>query len=58
MIDEVPSRARDQWLKERRVAMEAAGLSWCAWDFAGAFKTYDTSRERWIGGAKAALTGR
>lgn len=58
VIDEVPSRARDQWLKERRVAMEAAGLSWCAWDFAGAFKTYDTSRERWIGGAKAALTGR
>jgi endoglucanase len=58
VIDEVPNRERAQWMKERRLAMEAAGISWCAWDFAGAFKTYEVDKERWIHVAKDALVGR
>lgn len=58
VIDVVPARERAEWIRARRMAMEQAGLSWCAWDFSGAFKSYDTSRERWISPIKEALTGR
>ena len=56
VIDEVPDRQRAEWIRHRRRAMEQAGFSWCVWDFAGAFKSYDLSNERWIGGIKDALT--
>lgn len=58
VINEVPVRERAAWIKARRIAMESAGLSWCAWDFSGAFSSYDMSRERWKPQILDALTGR
>lgn len=56
VINEVPEDQRAEWTYVRRVAMERAGLSWCAWDFAGAFSVYDMSRERWKPQMISALT--
>ena len=57
VIDKVPQEERNQWIKSRRQTIEAAGYSWCAWDFSGAFKSYDTTTERWAPGLIAALVG-
>lgn len=57
VIDKVPTAQRYQWTKARRKAMEADGYAWCAWDFSGAFKSYDTNTGRWLPGAKDALFG-
>ena len=58
VIAEVPVGERAAWTQARRRAMEQAGLSWCAWDFSGAFAIYDMSRERWKPQMLEALTGR
>ncbi len=58
VIDKVSLPERMAWTKTRRKTMEANGLSWCIWDFAGAFKIYDTNTENWYPGVKDALFGR
>lgn len=58
VIDKVPMAERFAWTKVRRLTMEAHGFSWCAWDFSGAFKSYDTDARRWLPGAQDALFGR
>lgn len=58
VIDTVPDHERAEWLKARRKKIESEGFSWCAWDFAGAFKTYDVNRRQWLPGMTDALTGR
>jgi len=58
VIDKVPGLERMAWTKTRRKAMEANGMSWCVWDFSGAFKIYDTNTNSWYPGAKDALFGR
>jgi len=58
VIDKVPMAERFAWTKIRRKTMEAHGFSWCAWDFSGAFKSYDLSTRRWFPGAQDALFGR
>lgn len=58
VINTVPNRERAAWMKIRRNAMERAGYSWCAWDFAGAFSIYDLDREQWKPGMLDALMGR
>jgi len=55
VIDKVPQAERNQWTKMRRKRMEAAGISWCAWDMMGAFKTYDIATEQWRPGVLDAL---
>jgi len=57
VIDKVSNAERFQWTKARRKAMEQAGYAWCAWDFSGAFKSYDTTTGKWLPGAKDALFG-
>jgi len=58
VIDKVPVNQRFAWSKARRQTMEAHGFSWCAWDFAGAFKSYDTGTKSWLPGAQDAFFGR
>lgn len=58
VIDKVPQSQRNQWIKTRRKTIEAAGFSWCAWDFSGAFKSYDARTERWMPGILDAYIGR
>ncbi|PHR60214.1 MAG: hypothetical protein COA43_07910 [Robiginitomaculum sp.] len=58
VIDKVPLAQRNQWVKAHRQALEASGFSWCAWDFVGAFKTYDLQKETWLPGSLNALMGR
>lgn len=58
VIDKVPVTERFAWSKARRKTMEANGFSWCAWDFSGAFKSYDTRTRRWLPGAQDAFFGR
>jgi len=58
VIDKVSVSERMAWTKTRRKTMEANGLSWCIWDFSGAFKIYDTNTETWYPGLKDALFGR
>ena len=58
VIDKVPLAQRNHWAKIQRQSMEAHGFSWCAWDFTGAFKSYDMPRERWLPGVLDAYTGR
>lgn len=58
VIDKVPVAERNHWVKIQRQAMEYYGFSWCAWDFSGAFKSYDTSKERWLPGMLDAYFGR
>lgn len=57
VIDTASHAERVRWLTTRRRTIEYAGMSWCAWDFAGAFKTYDVNRNAWMAGMKDALTG-
>lgn len=56
VIDVIPAAERVRWMNIRRRTIEHAGMSWCAWDFAGAFKTYDLIRGDWFSGMKEALT--
>ncbi len=58
VIDKVPGLERMAWTKTRRKTIEANGMSWCVWDFSGAFKIYDTNTRRWYPGVKDALFGR
>ena len=58
VIDKVPLAERTHWIKTQRQAMEYFGFSWCAWDFSGAFKSYDTGKERWLPGMLDAYFGR
>ena len=51
----VPLDQRVQWMKYRRQEMEAAGLSWCVWDFGGGFELYDVANEHWYPGVLDAL---
>jgi endoglucanase len=55
VIDKVPQDQRNAWLKARRRTMEAQGFSWCMWDYAGAFKSYDFANDRWLPGVRDAL---
>lgn len=57
VIGEVPMQERAAWIRAKRKAMEEAGLSWCVWDFAAAFPSYDKKRERWIEPIRDALLG-
>ncbi|MEE9273376.1 MAG: glycoside hydrolase family 5 protein [Robiginitomaculum sp.] len=58
VIDKVPQSQRNAWVKMRRKAMEENGYAWCAWDYSGAFKAYDTKSETWLPGTLNALFGR
>lgn len=58
VINTVPLPQRNAWMKAQRKAMEANGFSWCAWDYSGAFNSYDIQTERWLPGVLDALTGR
>ena len=57
VIDTVDQAQRNLWIKTRRKAMEQAGISWCAWDFVGAFSLYDQKRNQWKPGVLDALFG-
>ncbi len=57
VIDTAPHSERAFWLKTRRLMIEKENMSWCAWDFAGAFKTYDVQNQTWFPGMREALTG-
>ncbi len=58
VIDKVPQNERNHWIKIQRQAMEYYGFSWCAWDFSGAFKSYDTTSEQWFPGMLDVYMGR
>ena len=58
VIEDVPMSERVRWTKARRQAIERAGFSWCAWDFAGGFETYNLAARNWHPGMRDALTGR
>jgi len=58
VIDSVQGSQRAEWLYHRRRAIEQAGYSWCVWDFAGAFSTFDTARRQWHPDMLKALTNR
>lgn len=57
VIDTAPPTDRAKWMATRRRTIEYAGMSWCAWDFGGAFKTYDVNTNRWFPGMREAMTG-
>ena len=38
---EVPVKQRARWTETLREGIEARGMSWCYWDFAGDLKVYD-----------------
>ena len=51
----VPIEQRARWTRTLRQGMEARGLSWCHWDFAGSLNVYDVEQEAWLPELKAAL---
>lgn len=51
----VPVKQRARWTETLREGIEARGMSWCYWDFAGDLKAYDIYTETWIPELKAAL---
>lgn len=57
VTDVTNSAERARWLTIRRRSIEQTGMRWCAWDFAGAFKSYDVDKNQWLPGIKEALTG-
>lgn len=57
VIDKANQTERNHWMRAHRKAMEEYGFSWCAWDYAGAFKSFDIPNERWFDGIIPALTG-
>ncbi len=55
VFQKVPVRQRARWTKALRKGIEARGMSWCYWDFAGELKAYDVEAEAWIPQLKSAL---
>lgn len=55
VYDQVPIADRARWTKTMRTGLEARGLGWCYWDFAGSLKAYDLEAEAWVPEIKAAL---
>ena len=51
----VPVKQRARWTSALRKGIEARGMSWCYWDFAGELRVYDVEAEAWIPELKAAL---
>lgn len=51
----VPVEQRALWTRTMRTGLEARGLSWCYWDFAGSLKVYDVDEETWLPEIKSAL---
>lgn len=51
----VPIEHRARWTQAMRTGLEARGLGWCYWDFAGSLKAYDKTNETWLPEIKAAL---
>lgn len=51
----VPIEQRARWTKSMRSGLEARGLSWCYWDFAGSLKAYDADTDMWLPEIKSAL---
>ena len=51
----VPIEQRALWTRTMRTGLEARGLGWCYWDFAGSLKVYDVDTETWLPELKAAL---
>ncbi len=46
---------RLEWYRAVRVAMEAQGIGWCAWNFGSNFGLWDEERQDWRPGALEAL---
>ena len=51
----VPVEQRALWTRTMRTGLEARGLAWCYWDFAGSLNVYDVDNEAWLPEIKAAL---
>lgn len=58
VINKVPLSERNAWMKARRKAMEASGITWCAWDYSASFNIYDVDSQTWLPGSLDALMGR
>lgn len=58
VINTVPGAQRAAWLRARRIAYDRANISWCVWDYAGAFSLYDKENRRWHGAELSAVMGR
>jgi len=55
VYEQVAIEHRARWTQAIREGMEARGLGWCYWDFAGSLKAYDKTTETWLPEIKAAL---
>lgn len=51
----VPMEQRALWTRTMRTGIEARGMAWCYWDFAGSLKVYDVETEAWLPEIKSAL---
>lgn len=51
----VPLPQRALWTRTVRDACERLGLTWCVWDFAGAFPIWDRERGAWIEDMRSTL---
>ena len=51
----VPVEQRALWTRTMRTGLEARGMAWCYWDFAGSLNVYDVDTEAWLPEIKAAL---
>jgi endoglucanase len=51
----VPEPQRALWVRAMREALETERLSWCHWDFAGAFSIYDWRTDTWRAPMREAL---
>ncbi len=51
----VPVEQRALWTRTMRTGLEARGMAWCYWDFAGSLNAYDVGNEAWLPEIKAAL---
>ncbi|NQY12317.1 MAG: glycoside hydrolase family 5 protein [Henriciella sp.] len=51
----VPIEQRAMWTQTMRTGLEARGLGWCYWDYAGSLKAYDVETEAWLPEIKSAL---
>lgn len=58
VFGEVPVDQRAAWTKAVRQEAEAAGISWCVWDFAASFPIYDRNHGEWLSPLDDALFGR
>lgn len=55
VFGEVPPKQRAAWTKAVRQEAEAAGISWCVWDFAASFPIYDPDQGTWVASMDDAL---